>query len=82
MTMVLNNSNGTRKIGGQTIAPRSMADVNMSAKELRNHLFVRCGDLEVSGGSKPGPKPKAPPFASVPTWTVTSSCPVLSTTSE
>ena len=66
MTMVVNNSPRTLKIAGHQLGPREMADVNMSQKDLRNHLFVRSGDLEVSGGAKPGPKAKAPEPESEP----------------
>ena len=43
-----------------------------------SHRTAVPGSTHTAGGLKP----KAPPFASVPTWTVTSSCPVLSATSE
>lgn len=48
MTMIVNVSKGTRHIGGKTLAPSEMADVNMPTAKLKDHLFVRCGDIEVS----------------------------------
>lgn len=49
MTMIVNVSKSTRHIGGKTLAPGEMADVNMPSGKLEDHLFVRCGDIEVSG---------------------------------
>ena len=62
MTMVVNNSGRRLKIGGQVLAPRSFGDVNMPAKDLNNHLFVRSGLIEVSGGkSQERPKKQEQP---------------------
>lgn len=61
MAMVLNNSGRVLKVRGAEIHPREMADVPLSHSELRDHLFVRSGLLEVSGGratSAPKRKPK------------------------
>ena len=59
MTMIVNNSEQVLKIAGVEVGPREMAEVNAAAKDLKEHLFVRCGWVEVSG--KPGrpAKPKA-----------------------
>jgi hypothetical protein len=57
MTMIVNNSERVLKIAGVEVGPREMAEVNASAKDLKEHLFVRCGWVEVSG--KPGRPAKA-----------------------
>lgn len=66
MTMVVNVSNQTLKVGPagkkKELGPSEMADVDMSASDLAKHLFVKSGMLEVSKG-KPGPKPKSAPVA-------------------
>lgn len=51
MAMVLNNSGQRLKIKGVSIGPREMANVDLSSSELRNHLFVRSGLLDVSKGT-------------------------------
>lgn len=58
MTMVLNDThNRTLKLGGKVIPPRGMEDVNMSGKDLNNHLFVRSGLIKIAGGGvKAAPK--------------------------
>lgn len=58
MTMIVNNSDQTLNLAGVQVGPRELADVNASAKSLREHLFVRSGLVEVSGG-KPSQPQKA-----------------------
>ncbi len=64
MTMVVNVSSGTRHIAGKTLPPKGMADVERSYDELSKHLFVKCGDIEVSkpssGGSSKGKQKSEP----------------------
>lgn len=50
MAMVLNTSGRRLKLKGVSIGPREMADVPMAHRDLKEHLFVRSGALEVSGG--------------------------------
>lgn len=61
MTMVTNVSNRTLCLGGVTLGPREMDDVNVPARKLANHLFVRSGLVEVSGLSAPAPAPTQEP---------------------
>lgn len=61
MTMVTNVSNRTLCLGGVTLGPREMDDVNVPARKLANHLFVRTGLVEVSGLSAPAPAPAQEP---------------------
>lgn len=61
MTMIVNNSNRTLKIAGVQVGPQELAQVDASAKSLKEHLFVRSGLIEVSGGGKTAQPQKAEP---------------------
>jgi len=63
MAMIVNNSERVLKIAGVEVGPREMAEVNESAKALKEHLFVRCGWVEVSGKSAQPQKAKPEPQA-------------------
>lgn len=52
MTMIVNKSNRTLKLGGQEVGPSEFADVEV--RDLQNHLFARSGLIEVRGGSEGG----------------------------
>lgn len=62
MTTVVNKSNSTLNVRGVDVPPMGMADVPVSADELKRHMFAKRGVMEVAGGGaqpKPGRKPKA-----------------------
>ena len=50
--MVVNKSNRTLKLGGQTIGPSEFA--NVEVRDLQNHLFARSGLIETAGGGNGG----------------------------
>ena len=54
MAMIVNTSNCTLVIGGKTLPPRGMESVDLSAKQLKEHLFVRSGLVEVSTAKTTG----------------------------
>ena len=62
MAFLVNLTRGTKVIGGVTLPPLGMGESNAPRKDLENHLFVRTGAVELSGGksepAKRGRKPK------------------------
>lgn len=53
MTMIVNVSSGTRNLFGVQVGPGEMATVDADVSDLKKHLFVKCGDIEVPNSSAP-----------------------------